>query len=94
MYQSLKAAAAPDAFFSGSGDSLSSSVDHWNVYLTQVTGLTAPGGMFASVSGDDPNNLTAVQYWAVMAPWVSAQLGLGGLGVYGGLGALARRYRR
>ena len=50
--------------------------------------------MFASVSGDDPNNLTAVQYWAVMAPWVSAQLGLGGLGVYGGLGALARRYRR
>jgi hypothetical protein len=94
IYANLKAWAAGDAFFSGSGDSLSSSVDHWNVYLNQVTGLTIPGGMFANVSGDDPSNLTAAQYWSVMAPWVAAQKGLGGLGVFGGLGALARRYRR
>ena len=94
IYASLKAAAAPDAFFSGSGDSLTSSVDHWNVYLQRLVSTPIPGGMFAGVSGDDSNNLTAAQYWAVMAPWVASTTGLSGLGVYGGLGALTRRYRR
>ena len=88
MYQSLKAAAAPDAFFSGSGDSLSSSVDHWNVYLQRLVSTPIPGGMFSNVSGDDSNNLTAAQYWAVMAPWVASTTGLSGLGIFGGLGAL------
>jgi hypothetical protein len=50
--------------------------------------------MFNNVSGDDQNNLTAAQYWAVMAPWLSSTAGLSGLGIYGGLGAIVRRNRR
>jgi len=36
--------------------------------------------------------VTAPAYWNVMAPQLRSQLGLSGLGIYGGLGALVRRY--
>ena len=94
MYTQLKNNVASDSFFTGSGDSRTSSVDHWNVYLQRLVGTQIPGGMFSSVAGDDPNNLTAAQYWAVMAPWVASTIGLSGLGNYGGLGAVVRRYKR
>ena len=96
MYASLKNQAASDSFFTGSGDARTGSVDHWNYYLAQLVpaGVTIPGGLFSNVAGDDPNNLTAAQYWAVMAPWLSSTAGLSGLGIYGGLGAIVRRNRR
>ena len=95
MYASLKNQAASDSFFTGSGDARTGSVDHWNYYLAQLVpaGVTIPGGLFSNVAGDDPNNLTAAQYWAVMAPWLSSNAGLSGLGMYGGLGALVRAHR-
>jgi hypothetical protein len=95
MYATLKNQAASDGFFTGSGDSLTASVDHWNYYLAQLVpaGVTIPAGLFSNVAGDDPNNLTAAQYWAVMAPWLSSNAGLSGLGIYGGLGALVRAHR-
>ena len=94
LYAQLKSAVATDTFFSGSGDSRTGSVDHWNYYLQQIVGTPQiPGGMFASVSGMDPNNLTAAQYWMVMAPWVASNKGLSGLGVFGGLGSLAMGWR-
>jgi hypothetical protein len=95
MYAALKNQAASDAFFTGSGDSLTASVDHWNYYLAQLVpaGVTIPAGLFSNVAGDDPNNLTAAQYWAVMAPWLSSNAGLSGLGMFGGLGALVRAHR-
>jgi hypothetical protein len=95
MYATLKNQAASDAFFTGSGDSLTASVDHWNYYLGQLVpaGVTIPAGLFSNIGGDDPNNLTAAQYWAVMAPWLSSNAGLSGLGIYGGLGALVRAHR-
>jgi hypothetical protein len=95
MYATLKNQAASDAFFTGSGDSLTASVDHWNYYLAQLVpaGVTIPAGLFSNVAGDDPNNLTAAQYWAVMAPWLRSNAGLSGLGIYGGLGALVRAHR-
>ena len=95
MYASLKNQAASDSFFTGSGDARTGSVDHWNYYLAQLVpaGVTIPGGLFSNVAGDDPNNLTAAQYWAVMAPWLASNAGLSGLGMYGGLGAIVRAYR-
>ena len=36
--------------------------------------------------------VTAPAYWNIMAPALKSQLGLSGLGIYGGLGALVRRY--
>lgn len=36
--------------------------------------------------------VTASTYWTQMAPQLRSQLGLSGLGLYGGLGALMRRY--
>lgn len=36
--------------------------------------------------------VTASTYWTQMAPVLRSQLGLSGLGIYGGLGALMRRY--
>ena len=94
LYAQLKSAVATDALFSGSGDSRTGSVDHWNYYLQQIVGTPQiPGGMFANVSGLDPNNLTAAQYWMLMAPWVASNKGLSGLGVFGGLGSLAMGWR-
>jgi len=74
-------------------------VDGWGYYLNNQLasqGLTAPDPMpifTAAISGFARSQLmTAAQYWGIMAPALKSQLGLSGLGFYGGLGLLARRY--
>ena len=74
-------------------------VDGWGYYLNNqlaLQGLTAPDPMpiFSSaISGFARSQLmTAAQYWGIMAPALKSQLGLNGLGIYGGLGLLRRRY--
>jgi hypothetical protein len=74
-------------------------VDGWGYYLNNQLasqGLTAPDPMpifTAAISGFARAQLmTAAQYWGIMAPALKSQLGLSGLGLYGGLGMLARRY--
>ena len=73
----------------------STGVDGWGYYLNQ-TGVAAPDPIPAFSAAipnfDRSQNFTAPQYWAIMAPVLKTQLGLSGLGIYGGLGALMRRY--
>ncbi len=92
-YSQLKAAAAADSNFTGSGDSLSSSPDHWNVYLNSVTGYSADldslfGGIDKTTSIRATPAVTAAVFWAAVAPGLKSVKGLSGLGFYGGLGSL------
>jgi hypothetical protein len=87
VYTHLKTLAGSDPNFTGSGDSLSSSPDHWNVYVNQLL----PG---ASLNLDTlfggPNRfspVTAAVFWAKAGPVLGKQFGLSGLGLYAGLGA-------
>jgi hypothetical protein len=75
-------------------------VDEWNYFLNSELaplGKTAPDPMpiftTAVPNFDRSQKLTPAQYWAVMAPALKSQLGLSGLGIYGGLGQLLRGYR-
>ena len=75
-------------------------VDGWGYYLNNQLasqGLTAPDPLpifTAAIPGFARAQLmTAAQYWGIMAPALKSQLGLSGLGLYGGLGLLAQRYR-
>lgn len=75
-------------------------VDDWDYYLNAQLGplgKTAPDPMpifqAAVPNFDRSQAITGPQYWAVMAPALKTQLGMSGLGLYGGLGALMRRYR-
>jgi LDH2 family malate/lactate/ureidoglycolate dehydrogenase len=75
----------------------STGVDGWGYYLNNSgAGITSPDPIPAFSAAipnfDRSQNFTAPQYWAIMAPALRSQLGLSGLGIYGGLGALARRY--
>jgi hypothetical protein len=73
------------------------SIDEWDVYLKQTDNIAPPDPMplfTAAVPGfDRSQQVTAAQYWGVMAPALKTQLGLSGLGTYGGLAALSMRYR-
>ena len=74
----------------GSG---SMGVDAWNSYLATAGNLTPPDPMpifTAAVPGFSRSQLlTAAQYWGVMAPALTAQQGLTGMGrVFAGLGAI------
>jgi hypothetical protein len=90
VYTQLKTLAGSDPNFTGSGDALSSSPDHWNVYVNQLL----PG---ASLNLDTlfggPNRfspVTAAQFWALAGPVLGKQFGLSGyrgMGLYAGLGA-------
>ena len=91
---------ANDAFFTGSGDSLSSSPDHWNVYLQSVTGYSAPlntlfsGDATAAAGANErTTNITAAQFWAKVSSGLATSKGLSGLGLFGGLGQLVGRQR-
>jgi hypothetical protein len=65
----------------------------WNYYLSQLyTAKTLPGDIFPASAQSQPMSLSS--YWAVMAPWLSSNAGLSGLGVFGGLGQIAMRMRR
>jgi hypothetical protein len=79
----------------GSG---SRGVDEWNSYLATAGNLTPPDPMplfQAAVPGfDRSQKLTAAQYWGVMAPALTAQQGLTGMGrVFAGLGAIRQTMR-
>lgn len=68
-------------------------VDQWNTYLATAGNLTPPDPMpifTAAISGFDRSQpLTLAQYWGIMAPALTTQLGLTGMGrVMAGLGAL------
>ena len=74
------------------------SIDEWGYFVNQELaplGKTAPDPMplfqAASAGFDRAQKITAPQYWAVMEPALKAQ-GMSGLGIYGGLHALVRRY--
>lgn len=92
IYFSLIAAVANDTNFTGSGSGLTGSPDHWNVYLTQLV----PGVNLNldTLFGPSPRaNVTAAAFWSVVAPQLQSQLGLSGLGMFGGLGQLIRPVR-
>ena len=57
-----------------------------------LNNLPGQGGMLMPAFDRATYLVTAPAYWAVMAPALQTQLGLSGLGIYGGLGALMRRY--
>jgi hypothetical protein len=62
--------------------------DGWNTFVVAAGGpnpMPDPGQVFA----DRSQNLTAAQYWAVMAPALVKSGGLKGLGIFAGLGMLA-----
>ncbi len=87
VYTKLKTLAAADANFTGTGDAISSSPDHWNYYVNQLL----PG---AAVNLDTlfggPNRfspITAAVFWAAAGPVLGKQFGLSGLGLFAGLGA-------
>ena len=89
LYSKMVAAAK------AAGEASSLGVDAWGYYLNN-SGITAPDPLpifSAAVANFDRSQVfTAPQYWAIMAPALKTQLGLSGLGVYGGLGQLMRRY--
>lgn len=88
-YAQLKAAVAGDADVTGSGDAAAAGVDTWNFYLGQVLNIAPPAPETVGIVRG--NKITAAQYWAAMAPWLAANKGLHGLGLYGSLGVLARQ---
>ena len=90
IYSRMIAAAGPGPY----------NADVWNTYLATAGNLTPPDPMpifTAAVPGfTRSQTLTAAQYWGVMAPALTAQQGLNGMGrVFAGLGAIraTMRYR-
>lgn len=89
IYQKIIQLATPDPNFTGSGDGLTSSAYHFNVYLQiAAPNLSIPDP--ATIFGPQASNLfSAAGWWALTAPALKqANPGLsGGLGFYGGVGA-------
>lgn len=72
-------------------------VDEFNFYLQRElpAGRPAPdpdGFMPAGYNRDA--TMTLSQYWGAITPALKSQLGLSGLGIFGGLGALTRGWAR
>jgi hypothetical protein len=63
----------------------------WNYYLGQVYGGTIPNAGFPASAQSQPMTLAA--YWSVMSPALASANGLSGLGIFGGLGQIARAQR-
>jgi cytoskeletal protein RodZ len=89
-----------DPNFTGSGSALSGSAYHFNVYLqlaAPTLTIPDPGQVFGSTAAASAA-MTAANYWTAMAPALktanpSAGLSGGGymgLGIFAGLGAMAR----
>lgn len=97
------AAAAPsmlDGIFSrvqsaaGSGAQLDP--DEWDWYLNNELAALGKGAAPDPVGifGQRPfSKVGAAQWWGPMSAALRSQLGLSGLGIYGGLAALSTRYR-
>jgi hypothetical protein len=94
-YSQLKSSAASDSTnFTGSGDGLSGSPDHWAYNLNVIAGYQAPlDSLFGAVGsgGLRDSSITAAMFWSKVAPGLQSTKGLSGLGIYGGLGSLASR---
>ena len=76
----------------------SRTVDEWNYFLGSAAPQVTPPDPMPLFSAAVPNfdrsqKLTFGQYWGVMAPALKTQMGLSGLGIYGGLAVAARGYR-
>lgn len=63
----------------------------WNYYLAQVYGGSIPSNVFPASAFNNPMTLAA--YWSVMSPALASANGLSGLGIFGGLGQIARAQR-
>jgi hypothetical protein len=74
--------------------STSLDADQFNFYLNRElpAGKSAPDPVtvwpMLGIEGARGAQMTLSQYWGGMAPYLKANLGLSGLGVFGGLGAL------
>ncbi len=84
IYSKMVAAAAAEGVGAdGAG------LDAWNVYLIRGGGPSpapSPEDVFGSLSGADrTRKYPAAEYWAGMAPWLKAQGGYAGLGLFGSL---------
>lgn len=96
IYSKMTAAAA------AAGEASLLGVDTWGYYLNQQLapmGKSAPdpGPLMTDAFGGwwtRASPMAASNYWAVMAPALKSQLGLSGLGIYGGMGALTLMRRR
>lgn len=77
--------------------STSQTPDQFNFYLNQQlpSGKTAPDptAVFTQSGFDRTQSMTIANWWGAVAPWLQSNYGLSGLGMFGGLGALARRAR-
>lgn len=73
--------------------------DQWGYYLNQylnsVGSSVAPDplAVWTQAGFDRTVTMTAPVYWASVAPYLRATRGLSGLGIYGGLGQIARAVR-
>lgn len=77
--------------------SMERSADAFNYFLAQQlpAGKTPPDPVAvfgAAGNWDRTVPMTLANYWGTMAPYLRTNLGLSGLGVFGGLGSLSRRY--
>lgn len=75
----------------------SATPDQFNFYLNQQlpSGKSAPDptAVFTQAGFDRTQPMTIANWWGAVAPWLQSNYGLSGLGMFGGLGALARRAR-
>ena len=94
-YGQLKNSAASDSTnFTGSGDALSGSPDHWAYNLNVIAGYQVPlDSLFGAVNsgGLRDSKITAAMFWSKVAPGLQSTKGLSGLGMFGGLGGWAAR---
>ena len=104
VYSGLQAAATSAGINTSTGvgpNNQAIDSNGWNYYLAQVwasggtyslpKGGQLPGGLFP---GTDGQPMSLATYWATMAPWLSSNQGLAGLGLFGALAGLASRNRR
>jgi hypothetical protein len=67
--------------------------DGWNYYLALVYAVSLPAPETTFPGIDRAAAMPLAAYWGVMAQWLKDAHGLAGLGIFGGLGAIAARYR-
>lgn len=84
IYQRLAAAVGSSQY----------TADGFNVYLKQVGGVATPpdpAAVFTAAGWNREAPMSLAQYWASIAPYLKTNMGMSGLGIYGGLGALMGR---
>lgn len=80
------------------GTNTTQTPDQFNYFLNQQlpAGKTAPDptAVFTQAGFDRTQPMTIANWWGAVAPWLQTNYGLSGLGMFGGLGSLARSARR